>query len=401
MIRHLKRGLALVLSVMLVLSLSTTAFASDSKKKISTIKLSVDISEGSFDDDKMVKDDLESIIDINDDNANYYIESLSFADGSSWKYGKTATIKVVLEVDDYDSYKFASISASHVKISGSKYVESVSASGSGKRATVRLKMKAYVDDMEAPEELYWNGQTAHWEKVAGANQYNVRLYKGGSQVATVSTTGTSFNLYPGMKSTGKYTFRVQAANTSAGKTSSWSERSDELYIADNNRYTGTESLVSIPASQQEGGSEYQGITGSGVGQGPTANVSGGWLFDGIGWRYLEYGSAVMNGWRQVDGDWYHFDGNGYMQTGWINDGGIWYLLNPISDGRMGAMKTGWFFDGAHWYFLNPISNGYRGMRMTGFQKIEGRDYYFDPNTGILVTNSRVPDGRWAGADGTL
>ena len=65
------------------------------------------------------------------------------------------------------------------------------------------------------------------------------------------------------------------------------------------------------------------------------------------------------------------------------------------------MKTGWLFDGAHWYFLNPYSNGYRGMRMTGFQRIEGRDYYFDVNTGILATNCRVPDGRWAGADGSL
>ena len=65
------------------------------------------------------------------------------------------------------------------------------------------------------------------------------------------------------------------------------------------------------------------------------------------------------------------------------------------------MKTGWVNDGGLWYFCNPYSNGYRGVRMTGFQKIEGRDYYFDPNTGVLVTNNRVPDGRWAGADGTL
>ena len=400
---YLKRGTALFLSLLLALGCCTTSFAASnsSKKKISTIKLSVDMADSAFDDDKMTKDDLDSIIDISDSNANYYIESLSFADGSSWKYGKSATIKVVLEVDDEDAYRFYGVKGENVKISGSKYVESVSASGSGKRATVRLKMKAYVGDMDAPEEIYWSGKTAHWEKVSGANQYNVRLYHGGSAVATVSTTGTSFDLYPGMKASGKYTFRVQAENTSAGKTSKWSERSDELTIADNTRYTGTGSLVSLPASQQEGGSEYQGITGAGVGQGPTAQAVGGWIFDGIGWRYLEHGSAVAGSWRFVDNEWYHFDQNGYMQVGWINDGGFWYYLNPISDGTRGAMKTGWIFDGAHWYFLNPYSNGYRGMRMTGFQRIEGRDYYFDVNTGILATNCRVPDGRWAGADGSL
>ncbi len=403
MAKNLRRAAALMLAVLFALTGCMTAFAAtkSSKKKISTIKLIVDVSEGSFYDDKMTKDDLDGIVDVNDDNANYYIESISFADGSSWKYGKPATIKVVLEVEDDDLYKFSGVNASHVKITGSKYVESVSASGSGKRATVRLKMKAFVEDLEAPEEFYWDEKVARWDKVSGANQYNVRLYRGGSQVATVTTTGTFFNLYPGMKEKGKYTFRVQAENTSAGKTSKWSERSEELTIADNTKYTGTESLISIPASEQEGGANYQGITGSDVGQGPTAGVSGGWTFDGIGWRFLENGSAVMNSWRYVDNNWYHFDQNGYMQVGWINDGGVWYYMNPVSDGTRGAMKVGWVNDGVNWYFLNPISNGYRGMRMTGFQKIEGRDYYFDPNTGALVTNNRVPDGRWAGADGSL
>ena len=403
MTKNLKRSAALLLVLVLTLACGMTSFAASSseKKKISTIKLTVEVTDDMFDDGKMSKDDAEGIVEVTDGGAHYSIDSVSFADGGSWRLGKTATVKVVLEVDDEDAYRFSGVKASNVKITGSKFVESVSASGSGKKCTVRLKMKAFVGDMEPPEEMHWSGKVAHWEKVTGANQYNVRLYHGGSAVATVSTTDTSFDLYPGMKASGKYTFRVQAENTSAGKTSKWSERSDELTIADNTRYTGTASLVSLPASQQEGGSEDQGITGAGVGQGPTMAVSGGWLFDGLGWRYLENGSAVMNSWRMVDNEWYHFDQNGYMQTGWVNDGTGWYYLNPVSDGKKGAMKTGWVNDGGLWYFCNPYSNGYRGVRMTGFQKIEGRDYYFDPNTGVLVTNNRVPDGRWAGADGTL
>ena len=70
---YLKRGTALFLSLLLALGCCTTSFAASnsSKKKISTIKLSVDMADSAFDDDKMTKDDLDRIIDISDSKANY------------------------------------------------------------------------------------------------------------------------------------------------------------------------------------------------------------------------------------------------------------------------------------------------------------------------------------------
>jgi hypothetical protein len=71
---------------------------------------------------------------------------------------------------------------------------------------------AYVNkDLPAPTGLIWDGTTAKWNTVTGAEEYSVQLYKNGSPVGTAVsvTTGTSYTGF-NVSAPGVYTFTVVA-----------------------------------------------------------------------------------------------------------------------------------------------------------------------------------------------
>ncbi len=389
---------ALVIIAAFSMCMVSFAASSSSKKKITSIKIKINMDSSDFDeeDDSIEEDGLDRLI-TNDDSRDLYSFDVEFASGRRWEYGKNATIRVTCEISDKDKYKFGKISADDIKIDGTKYVESKSVSSrSDSKVVIRLRLKAYISDLEDPDGIDWDGKTAKWDKVTGATYYNVRLYRGSTQVATISTKKTSCDLYPGMTQTGSYKFRVQAVNAANNVKSGWSESSDSITIASNKVYRGTETLTGEDVTANN--------TSQASGSGPAKEShSNGWSQDSAGWRYLENGSAVMNSWRQVNGAWYYLGDRGYMLTGWISDGGRWYYLNPVSDGTKGAMQTGWLHDTQKnvWYYLNPVSDGTRGAMMTGYQRVNGRVYYFDTSSGAMWVSRRTPDGRYAGTDGNV
>ena len=394
--KWIKRIMLVAVIAVAAFSMCMVSMASSSKKKVNSIKVKIELDSSDFDseDDSIEEDDLSDIITCNDSRDLYSFE-VEFASGREWEYGKNATIKVTCEIEDTDNYKFGSITKDDIDVEGTKYVLSKSISSrSEKKVVFHLRLKAYISELDEPEDIEWNGYTADWEKVTGASYYNVRLLRGSSQVATVSTKSTSFDLYPGMTKAGNYKFRVQAVNTSNDVKSDWSETSDTITITSDEVYQGTETLTSEDVSEND----------TSTGSGPAAeSKNNGWKQDDTGWRYLENGSAVMNTWREVDGSWYYFGDTGYMMTGWIQDGGHSYYLNPISDGTKGAMQTGWLHDIENdvWYYLNPVSDGTKGAMLTGYQTIDGLVYYFDPTSGVMWVNRRTPDGRYAGSDGNV
>ncbi|MBE5970992.1 MAG: hypothetical protein E7246_00525 [Lachnoclostridium sp.] len=67
---------------------------------------------------------------------------------------------------------------------------------------------------------------------------------------------------------------------------------------------------------------------------------------------------------QSNFDWFYFDNSGHMVTGWTLFGGLWYYLNPTSDGTLGRMYIGWNQIDGKWYYLNPESDGTRGAMLT-------------------------------------
>jgi len=119
-------------------------------------------------------------------------------------------------------------------------------------------------------------------------------------------------------------------------------------------------------------------------------TDGSWKLDGDGnWIYTtRAGVKAADRWMAIarstfgrgEGfEWFFFDKDGRMVTGWFRD----------SDDRM--------------YYLQVLSDGSKGRMLTGWQLIDGKWYYFEPEStgykGSLYVNTRTRDGYTLGADG--
>ena len=93
----------------------------------------------------------------------------------------------------------------------------------------------------------------------------------------------------------------------------------------------------------------------------------------------------------VNGVLYKFDKEGVMikEGGWGSYNGNKYYKNPAT----GFPYTGWVTFGTTWYYAN--SNGFM---VKGWQYINGKYYYFYPDTYIMARNT-VIDGYVIGGDG--
>ena len=74
-------------------------------------------------------------------------------------------------------------------------------------------------------------------------------------------------------------------------------------------------------------------------------IKGCWeLLDDGNWRFSANGHQYRNEWVYAEwlgnAYWFRFDNDANMQTGWISENGIWYYLNPISDGTKGIWMPG-------------------------------------------------------------
>ncbi len=406
-----RRAAALLAVFVMALSMAVPVQAASSskssKKNISSVAFDINMS-GVLDGDEVLdEDDLESVITLNT-NKPISITEIGFSGRDEMAAGDKKKVYVTLEIDEdaKDDYRFKS--GGTVKInSGNKYVDSAKISSvntSKGTMKVAITLLGIISELYFPEELDWNGNTASWSKVDAADRYTVRLFRNGSSVGTVTTTSRSANMHYGMTKTGDYTFKVRAESSFSGVKSSWSEESDERYIDSDHVYRGSQTLGSdVTHNTEPSQSESAGPAGpSSGGSSSVPAVSYGWQQDANGWRYLENGSAVYRSWREINSEWYYFNERGYMATGWVLDGGRWYYLNTSSsEGTLGAMRTGWIHGEGKYYYLNTVSDGTKGAMLTGFQTINGRQYYFDPVSGELWMNREVPDGRYAGSDGTI
>ena len=124
----------------------------------------------------------------------------------------------------------------------------------------------------------------------------------------------------------------------------------------------------------------KGSSGSGSGSSSTIRNNGSWHQDNVGWWFAKIGGGYpADQWYECywNGQmkWYHFNAQGYLDAGWFTDkDGATYYLHNLHDNHFGYMYTGW-----NW--------------------IDGKCYYFTPNTiaggpkqGMLYKNGITPDG---------
>lgn len=384
-----KRILIPVLAAVTALSLSVPAYAAD--QKISTVKLKVEIGEepeagDDVDDnpgvsistggDKCEIGDAPEYYDTNDDE---------------WERGEIPVIR--LELDAKEGWKFTS--STKVSVSGfHSELKSKSVKDSGKTLRVYIKLRKVGGPLDDVEDLEWSGKTAKWDDVDGANKYEVKLYRNGSSVTTITTNSERFDFYPYMTKSGDYTFKVRAISTSDGEKSEWSDESDEYYISSSEVYKGAPPTT----NDYTNSSSTSGTSGSG----PVSSAqSTGWVQDNLGWTFWQNGQALRNTWLYVDNNWFYLGDNYYMMTGWIHVDNNWFYLNPVSDGTKGAMKTGLQNINGAIYYLNPVSDGTKGAMKTGYQLINGNYYFFDTSNGTMWFNRYAPNGKWIDANGVV
>lgn len=192
-------------------------------------------------------------------------------------------------------------------------------------------MTAYAKEkLETVTGLWWDDETAKWDEVENAYQYEVFLYRDGSRVATKKVKRLRCVFSDKITVAGDYSFRVRAlAKGSEYTTSDYSEYSETISLEDeyfvDRKVHMPEETVNVTANQK--------LKEPGAGL-----VSGEWKLDEKGYWYLRVdGSWPYNMWFQ-DPDtqiWYYFDYSGYMKTGWIDWKGNRYYCAPN-----GAMLTG-------------------------------------------------------------
>ncbi len=387
MMRHsIKRHtLAAVLSAAAALSMCMPAYAA-SKDTIPSVKLEVDCGEEPEAGDSVgsveVKIPASAKYEISEE-AEYYDTN-----DDEWERGEVPVIRVELRVKDFEKDRFTS----STKVTVSRFHSSVKSKkvlDNGETLRVDIKLRAVGGELEEVDDYWWDGRYAAWSDIDDADKYEVKLYRGSNNVATVTTTSNRYNFYPYMTRSGNYTFKVRGISNSDGEKGTWSGESDEYYISEGDVYRGT------PPSDSSS-------SGSGSPSSNSGSPASGWAQDQNGWTYrLGDGNLARNTWIFVDNNWFYLGGNAYMLTDWIFVDNNWFYLNPVSDGTKGAMKTGWLNLGGTYYYLNPISDGTRGARMTSYQNIDGKWYFFDLSTGALWMNRATPNGKWADANGVI
>ena len=384
--RSLKKAAVPVLAMITACAMCMTAYAAEDK--ITKVKVQVN-SEVPDAGDSVGTPSVKVTLSQNlKEGTDFRIDSVEYhnTNDDEWERGETPVIRIELELigDAADKYRFSYTSSKYFSVSGNRSeFKSASRLDSGRGLRVEVKQRKVSGELEVPDELEWDGRNATWETIDDADKYEVKLYRNGSSVTTVTTSNERYNFYPYMTKAGDYSFKVRAISNSDGEKSEWSDESDDYYMNSSNVYTGTP-----PAS--------------GSGSSGTPSISGGWVQDQIGWMYRQNnGVPLTNQWLFVDNNWFYLAGNGYMMTGWIFVDNNWFYLNPVSDGTRGAMKTGWQQIDGLWYYLNPVSDGTRGARKTSYQMIDGKWYFFDTATGAMWFNRQAPNGKWIDANCVL
>lgn len=107
-------------------------------------------------------------------------------------------------------------------------------------------------------------------------------------------------------------------------------------------------------------------------------------------------SAMVTGWKKINGIWYCFDSNGKLVTNnWAKDGTKWYYLD--SNGMMVTKK--WISHNSKWYYVET-----NGVMATSKWIQDGNSWYYVDENGSMVTEKWIKSGgKWyyLQKDGTM
>lgn len=283
-----------------------------------------------FSGNQPVEGDAVEDINVSTNSSRYSVRAAGYQnDESYWDKGDTPRVVVELWASDTSDH-FTCSGSSHISLNGmgATYKSArIKDGGNSMEVVVKLNRVAGDDDIDTCDNLWWDGRTARWDDVDGADRYEVQLYRDDHKVASEKTGSRHYNFNGSMDRSGSYYFRVRGLDGSdQGDWSDWSDDYDVDRNNDDDNSSGHSS--SCP--------DYR----------PNSN-SAGWKQDGRGWWYVNAdGSYPRSSWQMINGKWYFFASNGYMSTGWIQWKGAYYYC--AADGAMFVNEQtpdGFYVDG--------------------------------------------------------
>lgn len=306
--QYKKVGCLITAFWMMAMMMVPSYAATESRKKISTVKITVEsnIIPGTDIGDEDIEIKLPS-------NAKYEYESYEVLNaGTTWDEKDIPQIVITLHASE--GYYFDMKKASSVSLKGATYL-TAKKENSKETLTVAVKLPSLEESIgEMTEVTLTDGGYAYWEDVPGAGSYEIRVYRNGSAmgVTEMLSTATMSNVQEKMKRSGEYWLKVRARNKiNEEKKSDWVESNIIVLNADQ------------AADIREG-------------RAPELPKKGEWKQTDGKWMYLyEDGSYPVNEWKDLDSKWYLFDEQGFIRTGWVEWEGKEYYL----DENTGAMLT--------------------------------------------------------------
>lgn len=379
------------MTAMAIAIFATPAFAA--AKKIDTVKLTFSYGE------TPKAGEAVGTVTARTTSKDFTVESAEYTnDTDEWSIGDRPEVTVVLSAAP--DFRFSYTTSSHFKLSGcGADFRKAKVQDSGDSLTLQVYLKRVEGKLEEPGELDWDGTKAMWSESEGAKEYEVRLYRGKTQAASVTTRNTTYNFRDKITKSGEYSFRVRAISQYDGKAGSWSDYSDT------NTFTSTSGaggsvFGSATWMRNQTGWWYQYDNGDYLTDcwkninhvwyyfNSDGYMLNGWQFIDGRWYYLDNSGAMLTGWQFINGRWYYLDNSGAMLTGWQFINGYWFYLETD-----GSMATGWKYLNENWYFLNSS-----GVRLTGWQDINGNWYLLDAN-GVMYAGRQTPDGYYVNGSG--
>lgn len=283
--------------------------------------------------------------DIDNDRYSGYISSAYEYYGGEEEYTEDSNIYIVeLTAEDECYFNITKQSSIHLSGAGAEFVKA-SRKDNGQTLIITARLTDLSDFLEEVSEAAWkeNGY-GEWSEAYGALAYRVALTDPKGKTKYATTGGTTYDFRPFMQKEGEYRFRVRPASES-GKTKEWT---------DGGYFTVTPETAAHNQSLFEVKKDISFLNGEKTPANQIVTyLNTGWqkTDDGHFWYRNQDGSYPQSSWLQEGDDWYFFDENGYMVTSSY----------------------------AEW----------------------GNERYYLEKDGKMVKNSRTPDGRKAGDDGTL
>lgn len=289
----------MMLAALLSAGTMFTAYAAE--KEITSVSLS-------FSWDKAPKggDVVGSIYAVSG-SSEFTVEGASYLeDDDTWVFGSKPEAEV--ELSARDGYHFTSTNRRIFSLSGcSAQFKKASIDDDGNTMVLQVSFPAIDSTLPVTTSTSWNGSSAVWDEVGGADSYEVKLYRNNSLLTTATTSGTSYDFSSYINLEGSYTFTVRTLGDYTTQASSWSSASEAKVLSREDAW-----LCS----------------------------NGAWEKTYSGWRYVYKNDAYpVNTWRLVNDKWYYFDHSGYMaENCYVTsaDGTVYYWV-----GQDGAWEPQW------------------------------------------------------------